>query len=137
VSGYLDGGILAWIEAGKLIEFVDQISARDAAEWMRNYSGKKAVLDVRERSERIAGAIPGSVSIPLPQLQARLGELDPKTPLLVHCKSGYRSSIATSLLQSRGFVEVINMTGGYDAWALSFPEGSPVGQGQYPVEVLK
>jgi glyoxylase-like metal-dependent hydrolase (beta-lactamase superfamily II)/rhodanese-related sulfurtransferase len=137
VSGYLDGGILAWIEAGKLTEFVDQISARDAAEWIRNYCGEKAVLDVRERSERIAGAITGSVSIPLPQLEARLGELDPKTALLVHCKSGYRSSIATSLLQSRGFAGVINMTGGYDAWALSFPEGAPVGHEQYPVEVLK
>jgi hydroxyacylglutathione hydrolase len=48
--------------------------------------------------------------------------LDPNRPLAVHCKSGYRSSIASSLLQRAGFRQVLNVTGGFDAWtAQKFP----------------
>jgi rhodanese-related sulfurtransferase len=63
-----------------------------------------------------AGAMEGSKRIPLGQLQARMAELDRNKMLVVHCKGGYRSSIATSLLRRAGFRDVVNLTGGYDAW---------------------
>ena len=52
----------------------------------------------------------------LGELQARTGELNRDTLLVVHCKGGYRSSIATSLLRRAGFVDIANLTGGFDAW---------------------
>jgi rhodanese-related sulfurtransferase len=63
--------------------------------------------------------IPGSVHIPLPRLAQRLGELDPRRPTVVHCASGYRSMIASSLLTANGFTDVSDLQGGYDAWAAS------------------
>ena len=75
-----------------------------------------AVLDVRERGEVEAGAMENSVRVPLGQLQDRTGELDRDKLVVVHCKGGYRSSIATSILRRAGFRDIANLTGGFDAW---------------------
>ena len=75
------------------------------------------VLDVRNAGERAVGAIPGSVHIALPELLGRIGELDPALPTVVYCEGGYRSSIAASLLRSRGFTDVSDLLGGYSAWS--------------------
>jgi hydroxyacylglutathione hydrolase len=100
---------------------VAQISAQELADWLRSDTQNTALVhttlvDVRERSERSGGFIPGSVSIPLPELRKRLSEIDRATTVFVHCKGGYRSSIATSILLQAGFPTVGNLTGGYDAW---------------------
>ena len=75
-----------------------------------------AVLDVREPAEVEAGAIAGSLHIPLAQVPQRTTELDPGKLIVVHCKGGYRSPIATSLLRRAGFRDIANLTGGFDAW---------------------
>lgn len=125
VAGALAGGMLAWVEAGKPAHSIGQISARDGAEWLQSEPDRTTLLDVREKSERAAnGAIPGSVSIPLPELQARLGELNRDRTILVVCRSGYRSSIASSILDSAGFPRIVNIIGGHDAWRLAFPAGA-------------
>jgi hydroxyacylglutathione hydrolase len=121
VAGAMAGGIVSWIRAGKAVQYVNQISVQELAEWLEAEPESKTLIDVREAAERAGGSIPGSISIPLPELQKRFGEVDPKTTVIVHCKGGYRSSIAASLLQSNGFPQVVNVTGGYDAWAISFP----------------
>jgi glyoxylase-like metal-dependent hydrolase (beta-lactamase superfamily II)/rhodanese-related sulfurtransferase len=122
VAGALAGGILAWIDAGKTIRSVDQIPAQDGVEWLKSDPGRTTLLDVREKTERAsAGFIPGSVSIPLAEIEKRLDELDRNQTILVLCRSGYRSSIASSILDSAGFPQLANIAGGYDAWALSFP----------------
>jgi len=121
VAGSVAGGIMAWIDDGRPVESVDQIAAAGLAEWLD--SGAKIVLDVRDHSERALGFIPGSVSIPLPELQERFAELNPRQPIAVHCRGGYRSAIACSLLEAAGFSGVANVTGGYDAWALA--SGNP------------
>jgi hydroxyacylglutathione hydrolase len=105
--------IYSWIAAAKPIQSLDQLSATDLDDW------QGAVLDVRETSEHSVGTIPGAISIPLPNLRSRLSELNPATPILVHCKGGYRSSCAASILQAGGFAAVVNLTGGYDAWQLA------------------
>jgi len=74
------------------------------------------VVDVRNPGETAAGVIPGAVTMPLPQLEARMGELDPARPTVVYCASGYRSSIGASVLASAGFVDVSDLLGGYEAW---------------------
>jgi rhodanese-related sulfurtransferase len=78
--------------------------------------GRIAVLDVRELGEAAGGVIENSKCIPLGKLASRLGELDREKLLVVHCKGGYRSSVATSILRRAGFRDTANLMGGFDAW---------------------
>jgi hydroxyacylglutathione hydrolase len=77
---------------------------------------KMQVVDVRAPDEWRRGHLPGAIHIPLAALPERIGELDTSLPIVLHCKGGGRSAIATSFLQSRGVDSVSNLTGGYDAW---------------------
>jgi glyoxylase-like metal-dependent hydrolase (beta-lactamase superfamily II)/rhodanese-related sulfurtransferase len=115
VSGYLADGIAGWIKGGFELDYIPQISAQEFAE-LRAEEPNIQVVDVREPHEWESGAIPGSVNIPLGQVADRAGELDPDKLSVVHCKGGYRSSIATSLLRRAGLRDIANLTGGYDAW---------------------
>jgi glyoxylase-like metal-dependent hydrolase (beta-lactamase superfamily II)/rhodanese-related sulfurtransferase len=74
------------------------------------------VVDVRNPGEAAAGVIPGAATMPLPQLTERIDELDPGRPTVVYCASGYRSSIAASVLAAAGFDDVSDLLGGYEAW---------------------
>ena len=67
------------------------------------------LLDVRQPMEHQQGRLPGSILIPLGELHARVGELDPKKKVVVYCRSGSRSASATTMLSSAGFDEVLNM----------------------------
>ena len=66
------------------------------------------ILDVRSPAEYRSGSAPGSINIPLDQLEKRLGELDSTKPVVVCCASGARSALAAATLKRRGFREVIN-----------------------------
>jgi hydroxyacylglutathione hydrolase len=116
VHAYLEDGITGWIKGGYELDYIPQISAQEFAELLEQEKDHIAVLDVREPGEVEAGAMENSVRIPLGQLPARTGELDREKLLVVHCKGGYRSSIATSILRRAGFREIANLTGGFDAW---------------------
>jgi hydroxyacylglutathione hydrolase len=74
------------------------------------------VLDVRHNSEWNEGHIPQAHHIMLGLLEDRMKEIPNDKPILVHCKSGARSAIAASILQANGFVQVHNLTGGFDKW---------------------
>ncbi len=74
------------------------------------------IVDVRSPEEWSKGHLPGAKHIPLAALPERMGELDRSAPIVLHCKGGTRSAIATSLLQSEGIAKVSNLAGGYEAW---------------------
>jgi hydroxyacylglutathione hydrolase len=74
------------------------------------------LVDVRNPGEVAAGMIADAVNIPVGQLPDRVGELDPRKPTVVYCAGGYRSSVAASLLRQRGFADVSDLLGGYNAW---------------------
>jgi hydroxyacylglutathione hydrolase len=74
------------------------------------------IVDVRAPDEWSHGHLPGAIHIPLAALPDRVGELDPSLPIVLHCKGGGRSSIATSFLQTSGISSVSNLAGGYEAW---------------------
>lgn len=76
-----------------------------------------AVIDVRNQSEWDAGHIPGARHIQLGTLDERLNEVPRDGVVVVHCQTGSRSAIAASLLAARGFSSIINLQGGYSAWA--------------------
>ena len=81
-------------------------------------AGEKFVLlDVREPYEYDIARIPGSKLIPLGELHSRLSELDTADEIVIHCKSGYRSSNALRELQAAGFSKLWNVEGGILAWA--------------------
>jgi glyoxylase-like metal-dependent hydrolase (beta-lactamase superfamily II)/rhodanese-related sulfurtransferase len=74
------------------------------------------VLDVRRPPEYSMGHVPGAQHIPLDELPRRIGEVERGGPLAVICASGYRSSIASSMLMREGFADVMNVTGGTGGW---------------------
>jgi rhodanese-related sulfurtransferase len=74
-------------------------------------------VDIRNVGEISAGMIPGARHIPLPELPARVDELDPAAPVVLYCAGGWRSSVGASLLRANGFQDVSDLLGGYGAWA--------------------
>jgi hydroxyacylglutathione hydrolase len=84
------------------------------------------LLDVRSPQEWDAGHLPGARYLFLGELPAKLRDLNPDKPTVVYCASGYRSSLAASLLQANGFRSVRNVPGGFAAWtAAEFPVVKP------------
>ena len=114
--GYLHGGVRAWQQAGLPLEDVPQISVLQLHEQLCEQPDAVQVIDVRRPGEWAAGHIEQAQIKPLHKLRTLLDDLNPQKPIAVHCKSGYRSSIGTSLLQRAGFKQVMNVVGGFDAW---------------------
>ena len=114
LDGYLAGGVVAWKQAGLPLATVTQITADQLRERLR--SGDVQVLDVRRAPEWDAGHIEGATWWPLDNFRVSPPEIDHEASIAVHCKSGYRSMIASSLLQRAGFHRVLNVVGGFDAW---------------------
>jgi glyoxylase-like metal-dependent hydrolase (beta-lactamase superfamily II)/rhodanese-related sulfurtransferase len=112
--GYLNGGIEAWKQAGLVLAELPQITVQSLHDHLQ--SGTSQVLDVRREPEWNAGHVEGATWWPLDNFKVSPPEIDRDRPIAVHCKSGYRSMIACSLLQRAGFKNVINVIGGFDAW---------------------
>lgn len=115
LQGWLDGGMDAWTAAGGERARVDvlepaELRARIAA------GTAPTVLDVRTPGEWEAGHIDGSLHIPLAELPGRLAEI-PEGPVAVLCGSGYRSAIAVSLLLRHGRRDILDVPGGWKAYA--------------------
>jgi hydroxyacylglutathione hydrolase len=112
--GYLMGGIAGWKQAGFTLAEMPQMSVQSLNE--RLHANGLRVLDVRREPEWQAGHIAAAAWWPLDNFRVSPPQIDRGLPLAVHCKSGYRSMIACSLLQRAGFQNVINVVGGFDAW---------------------
>jgi hydroxyacylglutathione hydrolase len=111
LSGYLQDGVNGWKQAGFALASLPQISAHDLSARHDLH-----VLDVRRDGEWQAGHLENAQLWPLDRLRDSLPALDKSAAIAVHCKSGYRSTIACSLLQRAGYTNVVNVTGGFDAW---------------------
>jgi rhodanese-related sulfurtransferase len=114
ILGYLDQGLLSLQERPDLLTSTERISPPIARERAAQHAAQ--MVDVRAPHERQEKRIEGSIALPLSQLPARLDELDRRRPVVVHCAGGYRSSIAASLLEARGFTHVSELAGGFTAW---------------------
>ncbi|MGI9087010.1 MAG: rhodanese-like domain-containing protein [Chthoniobacterales bacterium] len=111
-AGYLVGGIKAWEASGLSLETVPQLSVH---ELQKNGHGFQ-LLDVRGPGEWKHGHIPGAQHIFLPTLREKSGALDKTKPTAVYCASGYRASLAASILKQEGFSAVHNIPGSWQAW---------------------
>lgn len=114
LRGYLEGGVEAWQAAGFPISHTPQMTVGELHDALE--VGRVQVLDVRRAGEWNAAHIDNAVWYPLDDFGSKLPQLDPQAPLAVHCKGGYRSVIACSLLERGGHHNLINVLGGFDAW---------------------
>ena len=112
--GYLDGGVAAWKHAGFALAVLPQITVQGLQDRLQARASQ--LLDVRREPEWRAAHVEGAVWWPLDNFKISPPEIDRARAIAVHCKSGYRSMIACSLLQRAGFQNVTNVIGGFDAW---------------------
>jgi rhodanese-related sulfurtransferase/glyoxylase-like metal-dependent hydrolase (beta-lactamase superfamily II) len=124
VAGYLAGGIEAWQRANQPVEMLSHITVHDLDRLQREAADLQ-IADVRRPAEWEEGHIAGALLLPLNQIVTAMRQLDPDRSIAVHCKGGYRSAIAASLLRRAGFRNVVNVTGGFDAWRAA---GLPVAE---------
>jgi rhodanese-related sulfurtransferase len=124
LRGYLAGGVAAWQKAGLPVLKTAQISPQELNQKLREGSLCAAdVLDVRREGEWQAGHIAEVECRALDTFAHGLPAIDRERSVAVHCKSGYRSTIACSLLERAGHRNVLNVAGGFDAWhAAALPE---------------
>ncbi len=93
------------------------VTPQELSVWLEE-TDRPFLLDVREPFEADIATIPGtSANIPLGELNARLDELDSSEEIVVYCRSGSRSNSAMRMLESAGFTNVHNLTGGTNGWA--------------------
>ncbi|MFG0262447.1 MAG: rhodanese-like domain-containing protein [Novipirellula sp. JB048] len=115
-AGYLAGGMKVWEMAGLPIESLPQIPV-DALRAQQTNGAPRTVLDVRSPGEWRSGHIPGAQHHFIGEMRDRITGLDKETPYATYCASGYRASLAASLMQSRGFKDVASVPGSWSAWS--------------------
>jgi hydroxyacylglutathione hydrolase len=104
-----------WSHAGRPLDKIPQIDTTDLASSLTHHG--VTLIDVRSEGEWEAGRIDGAMHVTLGYLADRIDEIPREKPIVVQCQSGSRSAIGASLLRSRGFDRVVNLTGGLSAWS--------------------
>jgi len=112
VVGSLDGGVRGFQDAGFELARMPQVTVRE----LRDRLDQFRVLDVRRGPEWQAAHIEGAIWHPLDDFPRELPPLPKDAPIALHCRSGYRSMLAASLLRRAGYQNVTNVVGGFDAW---------------------
>jgi hydroxyacylglutathione hydrolase len=113
-AAVLDGGMKAWLTAGNGFETIKQMSIQELNQRMKS-PDDLVILDVRQPMEWDHGHLRNSRYLFLPEIPRRMKELDRARPLAMFCGTGYRASIAASLLKRAGF-DVSNVPGAFTAW---------------------
>lgn len=115
VLGHLQGGFESWKEAGKEVDTVDRITATEFGKRFR--PGTSKVVDVRKESEYAAEHVADAYSRPLAYINDWVKDVNPAESFFLHCAGGYRSMIAASILQARGYRNFSEVEGGFNAIA--------------------
>jgi hydroxyacylglutathione hydrolase len=112
--GYLQGGIPAWIAAGKETDHMTSVSPNEVADLMQ--AGEEVlILDVRKYPEHLSEHVVGAQVLPLDAINEHIAELKKDKKYFVHCAGGYRSMIFNSMLRARGFDNLTDISGGFEA----------------------
>jgi hydroxyacylglutathione hydrolase len=110
VIGYLEGGINSWIKNGGIVSKV----LNESASKFSTIDNNKDILDVRSKNEHKSESLLNSINIPLIDLNKSIDKVSFEKTFYVHCKGGYRSMIAASILLANGISNFSNIPGGYD-----------------------
>jgi hydroxyacylglutathione hydrolase len=113
LQGHISGGFKAWLDAGKEADTVDRITADQFAKNVQ--IGKDKVIDIRRDSEYAAEHVEDAYSKPLANINDWVKDINPSEHFYLHCAGGYRSMIAASILQARGFRNFTEIAGGFKA----------------------
>ena len=116
--GYLKGGFEAWKKAGKEIDSIETIDA-DKFEAIYTQNPAIQILDVRKPNEWEGEHIENSQNFALDFINKHMSEVNKETMYYMHCRSGYRSTVAASILKARGFENMINVQAKFDDIAAS------------------
>ena len=111
VLGYLKGGFESWKNSGKEIDTVHRISPEEFAE---KFNENSKVIDVRKEGEYAAEHVNDAYSKPLAYINDWVGNINPDEHFFLHCAGGYRSMIAASILQARGYRNFTEVEGGFN-----------------------
>jgi hydroxyacylglutathione hydrolase len=114
-KGWLAEGMYAWRTSGKDVEMLSQWTAAQLQQRIKQ-DRDLIVLDVRQPQEWVGGHIANALHITGAQLLERAVEIPKDRPVAVVCSSGYRSSVAASVLVQLGHLQVFNVLGGMTAW---------------------
>jgi hydroxyacylglutathione hydrolase len=115
LAGYLQGGMAAWEQSGRELGHSELMTVHELAQ--RLHDDDVVVLDVRTAAERCCGWIPNSIHIPASRIAERAAELDRARGVVVaYCGTGYRATVAASMLRALGFERVAAVPGSYRAW---------------------
>jgi len=113
VLGHLKGGFEAWLAAGKEADVIDRITAEQFAAEVE--IGKDKILDIRKETEYAAEHVEEAYNRPLANINDWIKDITPDEHFYVHCAGGYRSIIAASILQARGYRNFTEIEGGFKA----------------------
>lgn len=113
ILGHLNGGFAAWLAAGKEVDRVNRITAQQFVDKVR--VGKDKIIDIRKETEYAAGHIAKAYNQPLAYINDWIKEIQPEEHFFIHCAGGYRSMIAASILQARGYRNFTEIEGGFKA----------------------
>jgi glyoxylase-like metal-dependent hydrolase (beta-lactamase superfamily II)/rhodanese-related sulfurtransferase len=112
--GFLKGGFVTWKDSGKPFETIESIEVDEFASRLEKDSSL-SILDVRKASEFYSQRIEGAINGPLDYINDSMTLIDPKKTYYVHCAGGYRSMIFISILKARGYDNLIDVKGGFNA----------------------
>jgi hydroxyacylglutathione hydrolase len=115
ILGHLQGGFETWLKAGKEADVVDRISAEQFSKHFNKEEDK--VIDIRKESEYSAEHVENAYNRPLTALNDWIKDVNPEEHFFLHCAGGYRSMIAASVLQARGYRNFTEIEGGFSAIA--------------------
>jgi glyoxylase-like metal-dependent hydrolase (beta-lactamase superfamily II)/rhodanese-related sulfurtransferase len=113
VIGHLKGGFATWLASEKGVDVVDRISAEQFSKELE--IGKDTVLDLRKETEYAAEHVSEAFNRPLASINDWMNDIDPEEHFFIHCAGGYRSMIAASILQARGYRNFTEVAGGFEA----------------------
>jgi len=115
IIGHLKGGFTAWLASGKEADVVDRITAKEFASTVE--IGNDKVVDIRKETEYAAEHVEEAYNRPLAYINEWIKDINPEEHFFIHCAGGYRSMIASSILQSRGYRNFTEVEGGFKAIA--------------------
>jgi glyoxylase-like metal-dependent hydrolase (beta-lactamase superfamily II)/rhodanese-related sulfurtransferase len=113
ILGHLKGGFDAWLASGKEADVVDRISPEQFANVVE--IGKDKIVDIRKETEYTTEHIEEAYNWPLANINDWIKTINPEEHFFMHCAGGYRSMIAASILQSRGYRNFTEVQGGFKA----------------------
>jgi glyoxylase-like metal-dependent hydrolase (beta-lactamase superfamily II) len=113
IHGFLKGGFESWLISGKEYDKVHRISAEQFSNEV--LIGKSTIVDIRRESEYAAEHVEDAYSKPLAYINDWIKDINPQDHFYLHCAGGYRSMMAASILQARGYRNFTEIEGGFNA----------------------